>query len=111
MPKLVLFIPCEKLIVDEDQNPSLITIIQTLNVSIPAGQAIPKEVMSPQQWDIVTIWLPERDDQGKSFRQIIEFVGQDGGIPIRGETSLNLEQGKWCRQKIHVFGMPVGYVG
>ncbi len=111
MPRLLLFAPCEKLIVDEDGNPTLFTVIQNISVSVPAGQEIPSDVMTPQGWDVLTLWHPEPGDEGKTFHERLEFEQPGGSVPIRGTVKFMFSDGKTQRNKTHVQGFPVGRAG
>lgn len=108
--KLLVFAPCEKLIVDEDGNSTLITIIQNINIEIAAGLEVPADVMTPSGWDVVTLWFPEEGDTGKTFHQRLEFEQPDGSIPIRGKLTFTITE-KAHRNKMHINGFPVGRRG
>ncbi len=111
MPRLLLFAPCEKLIVDEDANPTLFTVIQNISVAVPTGQQIPSDVMSPHGWDVVTLWYPESGDDGKTFHERLEFEQPDGSVAVRGKLKFTFSNGKTHRNKTHVDGFPVGRPG
>ncbi len=110
MPKLLLFAPCEKLIVDEEGNPTLITVLQNLGIEVPAGEQVPRDVMTPQTWDVITLWYPEDGDPGKTFHERLEFTQPDGSIPIRTKITFRMED-KTQRNKTHIMGFPIGQAG
>ena len=82
MPKLMLFVPCEKLIVDEDgKNTTLICVIQNIEASVPKDKPVDKTATAPREWDVVTLWHSEEAEEiGTKFRQRFEFVLPDGTV-------------------------------
>lgn len=77
MPRLLLFSPCRKVIIDRDDDTvSLVSLLHGFNVNPVADQSeqIPKDAVIPFEWGIVTAWLRTPYDEGKQFEQRIEVV-------------------------------------
>jgi len=77
MPKLLAFVVCEKVIIDKKDTPSLITIVQNVELGILPGVEkveIPPGAVVPFGWTIFTIWLGSADEAGKTFHQKIETI-------------------------------------
>jgi hypothetical protein len=111
MPKLLLFVPCEKLLVDENGNPTLVCLIQTIGLQIKKDVEVPEQTVAPREWDIVTLWEPLEGEQGAKFAQHIELVLPDGR-PSPIASRLEFQMGdRSQRNKVHIIGFPVGRVG
>jgi hypothetical protein len=85
MPKLLIFAPCQKAIVDRtDSLMSLIGVFHgfVLNDIIkgdaPTDEPLPADAKIPMQWAIGTEWLRLLDEEDKTFEQHIEIVSPDG---------------------------------
>jgi hypothetical protein len=67
MPNIVLFAPCENLIVSQEQKISLISILETINIGLPANQVIPPNASLPLNWFTLALWEKVPSDQDKEF--------------------------------------------
>ncbi len=108
MPKLLLFAPCEKVIVNqEDNTTSLITLLEALNVSLKAGDEakIPEDANLPLSWHVLALWQIEPSDEGKQWEQRV-LLDVPKGIEI--VQAIRFEPGKtnW-RNVIHILGLPI----
>lgn len=88
MPKLLMFAPCEKVLIDQNNNPSMISIFQELHVELTPAD-LPEGAAIPIRWDVFTLWLREVSDKGKRFEQICELLTPDGKKAAGG--SINFE--------------------
>ena len=111
MPKLLLFAPCEKVIIAQEGNTvSLITILQELTVSIPPDVQIPADAKVPMQWYGFSLWQKQPGDEGKRYEQQIELTGPDGGIVV--SASSQFEMTAPAHRILSIFpGFPVGQFG
>ena len=110
MPRLLLFAPCEKLIVDESGNPTLVCLLENINVEVEKDKAVPDDAFSPMEWDVVTLWRPEPGDAGKQFKQRFAFEFQDGKVAMQSTIEFKMGEGSH-RIKVHIRGFPVGKPG
>jgi hypothetical protein len=107
LPKLLLFAPCERVIVDkQDNSTSLISLIEGLSVVMPNTEKIPPDAGSPMQWHIVTLWLREPGDETKRYEQTCELVMPDGKISVPARTSFRLER-RAHRITVRIRGFPI----
>jgi hypothetical protein len=116
MPKLLLFAPCEKVLVDEmSHTTSLIAVLQEIHYKVPPGTQIQSGALLPMNWSIVSIWQEEdpadaevefeqrvllENTAGKAFMENVvrwkferpsrRIVGSVPGIPI-GSRKLTLK--------------------
>lgn len=80
MPKILLFAPCEKVIVDEKENTvSLISILESVQIPIPMSHdaKLPGNVEIPSRWYLLSIWQREEND-AEQYEQRAEIVLPDG---------------------------------
>ncbi len=78
MPRLLIFAPCEKVIIDHRSNTiSLITVLEELRYKTPPGAVVPPNTFIPMRWSVVTLWQEEEPaDAGVQFEQ--RFILSDG---------------------------------
>jgi len=111
MPKLLLFAPCEKVIVAQDGNTvSLITILQELTISVPPDVQIPADAKVPMQWYGFSLWQKQPGDEGKRYEQQIELADPDEGIVVSASSQFELTAP--AHRILAIFsGFPVGQFG
>jgi hypothetical protein len=112
MPKLLIFAPCDKVIVGDDRTSSLIMIYETLTLTLPApsGGAIPAELVIPSQWNIYTLWHREPTDIGKKFEMNVQFVLPDGNIMFEVQQEFEMTARNYRNIGV-INGLPVGVPG
>lgn len=111
MPKLLLFAPCEKAIVEEGSNTlSLITVLQEVNVSVHSGAAIQADALAPHRWYLAALWRRESGDEGRRFEQRITIA--DPNQVVRLETFAEFDLPKpWHRAIVQIEGLPIAVSG
>jgi hypothetical protein len=111
MPQLLLFLPCEKAIVNEqDNNLSVIEILDTVNVTVPGDFEVPQDAVAPLQWAIVTVWQITPEDSEKQYEQRTCVIHPDGRETLVAIGSIAVLQGKQ-RTIVMVTNYPVGQEG
>ncbi len=113
MPTLLVFAPCEKVIVSqEDNTPSLISFLNTLQVSIPATQEvnIPSDVSFPMRWSIFALWRRVNGDEGKLFQQRTVLITPSGQETVKTDIEFRMAADVQ-HNTISIFGFPVTSVG
>lgn len=115
MPRLITLIPCEKVIVDRDGIPSLISLFENIHISPAAGEdiiAIPKETITYREWAVFSEWEASADEVGLKADQIFELQFPDGSLaPIRGKLPFVFEKPGTHRNHQNILGFPVGQEG
>src|SRR5260370_10196220 len=115
--KLLVFAPCEKVIIDHKGNPSLISLMQKITVQIPAGdlEKLPPTAMAPMTWYVFTHWLIEENEMGREFVQRVDVVlpnkevlaGKGSSITFKPtDPAKNIMQ-----NNVTLMGLPVGRSG
>lgn len=81
MPKLLAYLPCEKVVVeDESKNISVLSILETVNVTLPKGAPSPAHQASiGMAWAIFTLWQKEKGESGE-FESKSVFVSPAGEL-------------------------------
>lgn len=109
MPKLLLFAPCQKAIIDQHENTaSLIAVIETLTV--PIGDPIADNAQIPLSWVIVSLWSHELGEEDKSFEQRTEVILPNGDSVLNAVISFQPIQ-PYHRNIVTVFGYPIAQSG
>jgi hypothetical protein len=111
MPELLILTPCEKVLIDEGKNPTLIVLIENIETHIPAGSTIPAKVTIPKEWAIFTLWKRKPEEQAtRHYKQICELVPPKDAPKIRLEVEFDFADR--LHRVIHrVVGFPVGVPG
>lgn len=87
MPRPLLFVACEKVIVAQDQTISIVSVLEKMISNVPAGAALPEFAAVRMRWSVLTVWLYEDSDEGKQFESIARLIAQDGSIAMHTEPS------------------------
>ena len=83
MIKPLVFLPCERVIVSQDENTSsLIVVLETVNIPIPINAEVPANALVPFRWTIYALWRfePETEGVGAQFEQRTVLVSTDGQL-------------------------------
>src|ERR1700730_17266933 len=91
MPRLGSFLIGEKIIIDQQQKPSIISVFQSLSAIVPEGQTIPKETVSFTPWSIFCEWFFADDETKNKVEQVVEVLQPDGS-PSRITGRLQFQQ-------------------
>ena len=112
MPKLLLFVPCEKVLVDQQNTVSLISMLQEVNFQVSeAGPSPPANAKAAMKWDVLTVWARTDDDFGKRYEQRFALFDPDGE-PTEITTTAPIETEKATHRNIAtIFGFPIGSAG
>src|ERR1051326_8719982 len=67
MPKLLAYLPCEKVVIEEEsRNISVLSILETVNVTLARGAPAPAQNASiGMAWAIFTLWQKEKGEAGE----------------------------------------------
>ena len=106
MPRSLLFVPCEKVMTDDQGNISLITVLTAIRISLNLAE-IPDKIAIPMRWDIVTAWWRDPSDTTTSFQQHIELVAPDGTVLIENNAAINVSAADIQRHVARIQGFPV----
>src|SRR4249920_3794774 len=81
MPKLLAYLPCEKVVIEEEsKNISVLSILETVNVTLARGAPAPAHNASiGMAWAIFTLWQKEKGESGE-FESKSVFVSSAGEL-------------------------------
>lgn len=90
MPKLTVFAPCERVIVEGGSNTiSLIALLQELTAGVPT-QTIPDDAMVPLRWYVLTMWIREESDRSVKLEQSVTLEDPNGNVRIELRTMFEM---------------------
>src|SRR6266536_1373598 len=109
MPKLLIFAPCEKVIISGEEigdgSSSLITILQSINVEV--SEETDKTTLSgPMTWYIFSLWQMQTDDAEKAYEQHFEYVAPSGKLLFNLKTEFSTTK-PYQRVVSKIIGMPL----
>jgi hypothetical protein len=113
MPKLLFFVPCERVIISREGPISLITLIEGLNTSFtPTQEAeLPADAVIPNTWFVATKWQREEDERPQIWEQRIQVVLPNGRIPTDVTTAFDLVENASMRNIVEINGFAVRPTG
>ncbi len=111
MPKLLIFAPCEKVIVNhDDRTLSLISILEGVNATVPQGITVSPDEIYPKAWVIVASWRRTPEDDNRHFEQLIQILLPNGDEALKAISILEMTNRDY-RLVINVDGFIVGRPG
>jgi hypothetical protein len=112
MPKLILFVACEKVIIDHQQLPSLINIFQRMQIKLPDAP-LPEKALSPVRWDAFALWQHTEEEVGRKFTQRIEALTPDGEKFLEAKVVFGAVNNEDLQSKntFQLFGIPINQEG
>jgi hypothetical protein len=109
MPKLLAYLPCEKVVIeDESKNVSVLSILETVTVTMPQGAPAPGEHASIRMpWAIFALWQRDRDESGE-FESKSALVSPGGELLVETPVA-KLSFGANTRQQVvnRMTGFPI----
>jgi hypothetical protein len=116
MARLITLLPCEKVIVDRQGMPSLISLFENLNVTPSEGEGIaevPKQTITFTHWAVFAEWeITEEEVALREAQQVLELLYPDGSaVPIRGTIPFIFQSAGIARNHQDIYGFPVGQEG
>ncbi len=115
MPKLLLFAVCERVIIDNLNNVSLVGIMQNINVAPrPDAPAVPmpRNAVGPKDWAVASLWKQEAGDVGGApFVHVLQILWPDKTEFNRNTAEFRFEEGKNHQIAINMTGFPLGQQG
>lgn len=109
MPKLLLFAPCEKVLIDEQtKTVSLIVVLQEIHYKVPPGTQIQPNALLPMNWSVISLWQEEEmKDAGVEYEQRLVLENNAGTALFANEVKWKFERPSH-RIIGNVPGIPIG---
>ena len=113
MPKILIFVPCDKVIVSEQDNTtSIVSIIEAFNIAIPEGIDLPEVASIPLTWHVLSFWERLAGEENRHFEQLVELSLPDGKVAFGGSMTLDFKpESKRFRAVSSIIGFPVSSAG
>ena len=114
-PKLLLFAACEKVIIDQNNVFSLISLLQELRIEIPEPppDADGKTPIVPMKWDVVALWTKADADEREALYQTRFALIDPTGRPseFEGTADLVFADKQNYRVVTTILGFPIRHEG
>lgn len=112
MPKLLIFAPCQKVIVGQDSATSLISITEGFVIDVQ--ESVPKDAALPMTWSILTLWHKEGEsEENRIYEQRIESElagAEKKAVDVTQEFVISKEF-RNTRNVVEIQGFPIGLPG
>ncbi|HEV7890817.1 MAG TPA: hypothetical protein VGP08_09270 [Pyrinomonadaceae bacterium] len=111
MLKLLIFAPCEKVIIGEDKLASIIAVMQHVNVAV--DENMPADALAPLQWNAFVMWRRVEDvDAPMNYRQKMEVFRPDGVSVGIHESIFEVSNAHYNYRNVMRLGvLPIGMEG
>lgn len=79
MPRLLVFAPCERVILDQKNQVTLVSLMEELEVSLP--EPVPGVVVAHMgfiKWEAFTLWYRTEEDTNRTYEQTMTLMAPDG---------------------------------
>jgi hypothetical protein len=88
MPRLLLFVPCEKLVRDaSSNNASIFSVLEEVHVQVPAAVGPPPQgAFAPMSWVCVSLWERDADNAENSFDAKVELLSPSGTLLMESQV-------------------------
>jgi hypothetical protein len=108
MPKLLAFLPCETVIIAQNNTTSLITVLEQLTIAIPPDVEIPPDAQLPKSWHVYSLWQRLPEDEGKKFEQRFSLITPEGKETAQGILPIEFAPGIYnFRNIFNILGFPL----
>jgi hypothetical protein len=114
MPRLGALLVCERIIIDQQNKPTLISLFQSLSALVAEGQPAPTDMIAGVAWSVFSEWFFTDEELSSPFDQVLEVLLPDGTpSPIRGRVTIKekSKHDQGTRVYVTTFGMPMGQTG
>jgi hypothetical protein len=111
LPRLTLFGAGSDVLLDDEQNPSLISAFCALDIGTANNAEIPENAVGPKQWMVLSMWLTESAEEiGKTFTHQLIIIAPNGKEFGNATEKITMDK-RSHTVKMRVNGMPIGVEG
>ncbi len=93
MPRLLAFMPCELVLIGQDNLVSLIQIMNEVTLSGDFPNPLPPKAAMPLKWSVFAQWEASDEEAGQQFEQRIQMV-RDDVMAFESMSNFTIEAGK-----------------
>jgi hypothetical protein len=110
MPTPYVFVICEKVILEQSNVASLISLFTQINID--AAAEIPPNAVVPKEWAIFVSWDWEPSDAGREYTNRIQILHPDGTVFLEiPPVAFTMQEGRKQQVNTPVLGIPIGQLG
>jgi hypothetical protein len=111
MPKLILFAPCERVIIEAGSNAlSMISLLQTVHATVQRDTPVEKAATGPIRWHVLVIWQRLPGDEAKVFTQKVSLFDPAGDLRMDALADIDLKK-EFLRSVGSMAAFPIGMEG
>lgn len=113
MPRLLIFLPCEKVIVSKEGPISLITVFEAYNVALPEEEYTkqPDDAVLPSPWHVFTKWIRDDNEELQLWEQRIQVSAPDGRISTDTTMPFDLVANPGISNIVRIDGLAIKPLG
>lgn len=111
MLTLLIFAPCEKIILGQDDTASIINVLETVKVNVTGD--LPPNALIPFRWSLMSLWKrDETPDTPIEFEQHVEVLRRDDSVAAQGTNTFTVSSNHLMYRLIAEFPVfPIGQPG
>lgn len=112
--KLVLFVPCEKLLFDNSGAASIIVLMGAVKLGTQPNvprQALTPNTVAPKEWVMVAMWRVFPEERQRDFVQIFRMIWPDGSEFYLHRMPFRTTDHEQSVNYVNLNAMPVGQIG
>ena len=115
MLKLLIFVPCEKVIIGEGGQSSAIGVIEMIRVYVNPEEPIPADALIPFKWGFLTLWnRDESIEEPIKYQEQIRIFrpdGTDAEFQADAEFEVNMTFRNFRQHNANIPVFPAGIEG
>ena len=111
MLKLLIYAPCEKVIVANDETVSVISLMESISVNI--GGEMPADALAPIRWSVLSLWKRDQEIQEPiDIEERTDVLRPDDTVATGGTTKFTItNQHLFYRSLVPLPIFPIGLPG
>lgn len=111
MLKLLIYAPCEKVIIADDKTASIISMMESVKVNV-AGE-LPADALAPIRWSILSLWKRDQEMQEPiEIEERTDVLRPDDTVATGGTTKFTVtNEHLFYRSLVQVPIFPIGLPG
>lgn len=102
MPRLLVFLPCELVLLDQDNSVSVIHMMNEVTLSGDFPDPLPARAAVQVRWSTFAQWEASAEEVGQHFEQRVQMV-RDGVVAFENMSDFTIEAGKPIHRMISNF--------
>lgn len=113
MIRLILFAPCDQILLNDEQVSSLISILETVLIGGEISEQLPANAAIPRRWTAVALWTRTDDvKRPTEFTAKFELAAPDGTISMGGNVDFKVSnEFSNFRNTVNFPMFPIGQTG